>query len=258
MLRQERLRQFAAIVLLLLAGFFGYRLLDYWQENRTAEQAFSEISRQFHEGQDQYEAPAGPDREAPLPAMETLMAQNGDLYAWVTVEGTRIDYPVMFTPESPEYYLRRNFEKKQSTAGTPFLDGRYTSEADNAIVYGHNMKSGSMFADLLRFQDKEYFREHTEIRFTTLYQEKHYQVIAAFPSEVHRDRNTFPWFDYLTFRNEAEFQDFVRQLEAESLFDLPVKPVYGDQFLTLATCSYHDSTGRFVVIGREVPAESGS
>lgn len=255
MLRQERLRQFAAIVLLLLAAFFGYRLLDYWQENRTAERAFSDISRQFHEGQNK--ASAEPVQEGPIPAMEALMAENSDLYAWVTVEGTHIDYPVMFTPESPEYYLRKNFEKKQSTAGTPFLDGRHTPETDdNLIVYGHNMKSGSMFADLLRFRNEDYFKEHSKIRFTTLYQEKRYQVIAAFPSEVHRDRNTFPWFNYLSFENEAEFQDFIRQLEEESLFDLPERPVYGDQFLTLATCSYHDSTGRFVIIGREVPAEN--
>ena len=256
MKRQERMRRTVAFVLFLAAVFWGYKLLHYWQESRTAEKDFSNISQQFHQGRTQYEDQAGPtwDTTKPLAVMETLMAQNSDLYGWIVVEGTNIDYPVMFTPDRPEYYLRRNFEKQYSIAGTPFVDGRNTLDADNGIIYGHNMKSGSMFADLLRYQDPDYCAAHSEILFTTRYEEKHYEVIAAFPSAVHKDRNTFPWFNYLTFGDEAEFQDFVRHLKKESLYDLPVEPVFGDQFLTLVTCSYHDSTGRFVVIGREESA----
>jgi len=251
--RQERMRQFAAFVLFILAVFGGYKLLHYWQESRTAEKAFSEISQQFHQGPTKYQDPIGSTWDnTTLARMEDLLGKNRDLYAWIDVEGTNIDYPVMFTPDHPEYYLRRNFEKQYSTAGTPFVDGRNTPDMDNCIIYGHNMKSGSMFADLLRYKDPDYFAEHSELRFTTRYEEKYYEVIAAFPSEVHQDRNTFPWFDYLNFGNEAEFQEFVSQLKDESLYDLPADLVLGDQFLTLVTCSYHDSTGRFIVIGREL------
>lgn len=273
MTQQERLRRIAAIVLLLPAVFFGMKLIAYWQESRTAAREFSDLSRTFYEIQArQREAEQQPGEEpgagavseesgAPprrtFAAMEALTAENGDCHAFLDVAGTGMSYPVMFTPEQPEYYLHRSFRKAYSAAGTPFLDGRFDPGADNYIVYGHNMKNGGMFSDLLRYRDAAYFQEHGEIRFTTLREERRYAVIAAFPSAVHRDRNTFPWFDSLAFADEAEFEEFVRFLEAESLHALPARPVYGDRFITLATCAYHDSTGRFVVIGREVPGEDG-
>lgn len=276
MKRQERLRRLAAIVLLLLAVFFGYKLMTYWRESRTAAADFSEISRRFHEiqmleGEAERQTEAretapgqtAPGEDAAAPrrgsaALAALISENGDCYAFLSVTGTEIDYPVMFTPEQPEYYLRRSFRKEYSPAGTPFLDGRFTPEADNHIIYGHNLKSGGMFSGLLRYREAEYFQEHGEIRLTTPEGERRYEIIAAFPSAVHRDRNTFPWFDYLTFGDEAELEEFADFLEAESLHPLPARPVYGDRFITLATCAYHDSTGRFVVIGRETPPEDGT
>ncbi len=255
--QQVRWRQLAAIVLLLLAGFFAYQLLHYWQESRVAEREFSGISRLFH-AQNERSEPPEEGEPVPNPAIAALMEENTDFYAWLSIPGTKIDYPVMFTPENPEHYLRRNFQGEHSLAGTPFLDGRSTAESANRIIYGHNMKTGAMFADLLKFRDEAFRTAHSEIRLTSLYEEQRYQLIAAFPSAVHQERNRFPWFDYLSFPTEEGFQEFLRLMEQESLFPLPLQPVYGDQFLTLATCSYHESTGRFVLIALELPSKAAA
>ena len=228
-------------------------------ELKAAKQQFSEIASVYHDIEDtevyehdEPEEDIRPAESQPIASMEVLIEKNKDTYAWLNVEGTNMDYPVMFTPGNPEFYLRRNFDGQDSIAGTPFFDGRFKEEADNYIIYGHNMKNGTMFADLIRYKNKTFFDDHPVIRLTTLYREIEYEVIAAFYSELHIFRNTFPWYEYISFESEPHFFEFVEQLENESLFPLPVNLEYGDKFITLATCSYHDATGRFIVIGREV------
>ncbi|QUH27129.1 class B sortase [Serpentinicella alkaliphila] len=230
------------------------KLLQYWLNGRVLEKEFTDLSKEVEEIRTQHEALGSSDHldPQPLPDMEEIKLKNSDFFAWLYVEGTNIDYPVMFTPESPEYYLRRNFKKQYSIAGTPFLDSRFTDGAENYIIYGHNMKNGSMFANLLKYRDETFFKSYSRIRLTTLYEEIIYEVIAVFLSEVHVDRNTFPWFNYLKFQDENVFLEFVSKLQEESLLPLPVTPIYGDSFLTLVTCSNHDITGRFVLIARKV------
>lgn len=83
-----------------------------------------------------------------------LINQNPDCIGWLRISGTKIDYPVMQTKENPQYYLRRDFNKQYSYLGTPFLDSRCDANYDsNLIVYGHNMKDGKMFADLLKYRE---------------------------------------------------------------------------------------------------------
>lgn len=84
-----------------------------------------------------------------------LIAKNPDCVAWVRIDDTKIDYPIMQTKDNPEYYLRRNFKKEYSYTGTPFLDAACDmNEGVNLIVYGHNMRDGTMFADLLKYKQK--------------------------------------------------------------------------------------------------------
>ena len=72
----------------------------------------------------------------------SLYEQNPDLFGWICIEDTVLDYPVMHTPDDPEKYLRLSFEGETSTAGTPFMDAKCGIDSDNYIIYGHNMKNG--------------------------------------------------------------------------------------------------------------------
>ena len=92
-----------------------------------------------------------------------------------------MDYPVVWTPEKPEHYLRRDFYGTHASGGTPFLDGRNQAQAEgqNLIVYGHNMLDGSMFKPVLQYLTPNFRQTHQDIYLELNGAQYHYQVIAA-------------------------------------------------------------------------------
>lgn len=96
-----------------------------------------------------------------------VLEQNADCIGWVFIDGTNINYPVMHTPDNPQKYLRLSFEKKYSQSGVPFLDGRCSSQDGNLIIYGHNMKNGTMFSDLKKYLDTDFRETHKTVEFQT-------------------------------------------------------------------------------------------
>ena len=99
--------------------------------------------------------------------IQALIAENADCIGWLSIDGTNISYPVMHTPSDPQKYLRRNFYGKYSQSGVPFLDGRCSLQSTNLIIYGHNMKNGTMFADLKKYVDKDFLSAHRTVKFET-------------------------------------------------------------------------------------------
>lgn len=96
-----------------------------------------------------------------------VLEQNADCIGWIYIDGTNINYPVMHTPDNPQKYLRLSFEKKYSQSGVPFLDGRCSLQDGNLIIYGHNMKNGTMFSDLKKYLDTGFREAHKMIEFQT-------------------------------------------------------------------------------------------
>ena len=106
-----------------------------------------------------------PAAERNIPA---LIAENADCIGWLSIDGTNISYPVMHTPSDPQKYLRRNFYCKYSQSGVPFLDGRCDLQSSNLIIYGHNMRNGTMFSDLKKYVDREFLNAHRTVKFETV------------------------------------------------------------------------------------------
>ena len=96
-----------------------------------------------------------------------VLEQNADCIGWIFIDGTNINYPVMHTPDNPQKYLRLSFEKKYSQSGVPFLDGRCSLQDGNLIIYGHNMKNGTMFSNLKKYLDTDFREAHKTIEFQT-------------------------------------------------------------------------------------------
>lgn len=195
--------------------------------------------------------------DARLQAYAQLHAENADLAGWIHIPNTNINYPVMHTPQDGEYYLRRNFAKESSTAGTPFLDANcsVSPRSDNLIVYGHHMTDGSMFADLLQYADKAFFDAHPLIEFDTLTRLENYAVVAVFTSQDEVDSpQFFPYQQYVTFENETAFAAYQADIEARALYRSEVSFTAGDALLTLSTCEYSQENGRLVVIAKRVDA----
>ena len=107
------------------------------------------------------------ERPAAERNIQALITENADCIGWLSIDGTNISYPVMHTPSDPQKYLRRNFYGKYSQSGVPFLDGRCDLQSSNLIIYGHNMKNGTMFSDLKRYVDRDFLNAHRTVKFET-------------------------------------------------------------------------------------------
>ena len=105
------------------------------------------------------------ERPAAERNIQALITENADCIGWLSIDGTNISYPVMHTPSDPQKYLRRNFYGKYSQSGVPFLDGRCDLQSTNLIIYGHNMKNGTMFSDLKRYVDRDFLNAHRTVKF---------------------------------------------------------------------------------------------
>lgn len=196
-------------------------------------------------------APTEETQPTILPQYAELYAQNPEMFGWLRIDDTVINYPVMHTPDEPEKYLHTNFEGEYSYPGIPFVDANCTTDSDNLLIYGHNMPNGSMFRTLLKYQEKSYWEKHPTITFNTLYEEQEYEVLAAFYDRVYYKTETcFKFYQFIDAEDEADFDDAISQFKAKALYDTGVEASYGDKLITLVTCAYHTDNGRFVVVAR--------
>lgn len=179
-----------------------------------------------------------------------LYEKNSDFIGWISIDETRIDYPVMQTPEDHLYYLKHSFERKWSDYGVPFLDGNcIIGLSNNLIIYGHHMRNGSMFSDLVKYADQSFCQEHPVIRFDTLNGYGSYEVIAAFRYNTYHEN--FLYNEYYDM-DEETFGSFVSECMSRSLYDTGKTAIYGDQIITLSTCDYTYENGRFVVVAKKI------
>lgn len=188
-----------------------------------------------------------------LPQFAELYKENNELYGWIKIADTKINYPVMHSPDDPEKYLHSNFEQEYSYAGLPFLDARCSAESDNLLIYAHNLLNGTMFRSLLKYENKDYWKAHPIIEFDTLYEEQSYEVMAAFYDRVYyKAEDVFKFYQFIDAADEQEYNEAIQNLKNKQIYETGVTAAYGDQLLTLVTCAYHTSNGRFVVVARKI------
>ena len=179
---------------------------------------------------------------------------NADMVGWITLPDSKINYPVVQTPDEPNFYLKRDFYKKTSRYGTIYANewADVFNPSDNVTLYGHNMNDGSMFGALHGYNKKEFFEANPYIYFDTIYEHHTYQVLAVFYTTDIVGKG----FAYHTFinGNAVSFEEYVDECKDLSLYDTGVTAKYGDKLLTLSTCDkdYQDDHGRFVVVAKRV------
>lgn len=172
-----------------------------------------------------------------------LYAQNMDFFGWLCISGTEIDYPVMHTPSDPQKYLRRNFDGKYSVSGVPFLDYRCSAESDNLIVYGHNMKNGTMFGTLKKFTDSKFLEAHPVIELETADECAYYEIFAVITVKKIDD-----WYSFIDAENEAEYTEWIELIRSKAILTADTVPAYGRRLLTLSTCHGSAGDGRLLVV----------
>ena len=152
--------------------------------------------------------------------IQALISENADCIGWLSIDGTNISYPVMHTPEEPQKYLRRSFYGQYSQSGVPFLDGRCDLQSSNLIIYGHNMRNGTMFSDLKRYVDRDFLNAHRTVKFETTD-----GVQTFIVTEAQKTNTSDAWYD---------------RIAAED-----------DRQLILSTCYGSGKDGRLLIIAEE-------
>lgn len=155
---------------------------------------------------------------------------------------------------NPDYYLHYDFNKKESDHGSLFLDARndYVNRDTNLIIYGHNMRDGTMFGGLKSFMDKNYFDQHNELVFDTIYEKARYRIVAVCLSKVnYQDDDTFRYYNFLKAGNKEEFNAFLANIQQLTVFDQTIDISYGDELLTLSTCNSYVQDGRLFLIAKK-------
>lgn len=247
------------LIAVLCLGYFSYYCYDAWKVDRESERLARLKENTVVNGMyadQEIEISNGEEKKILkiLDQYKSLYNSNKTLIGWLNIADTIIDYPVMQT-EDDEYYLNHNIQLEEDRNGALFLDSHcdITNPGTNYIVYGHNMKSGKMFGSLDKYADQSFYEKHKEIRFDTIYEEGIYEVMYVFRSRVYQqDEIVFKYYQFYDANSEEEFQSYMKEMEALSLYDTGVKAEYGDHLLTLSTCDYEEKDGRFVVVAKRV------
>ena len=174
--------------------------------------------------------------------LDALQIENPDCAGWLTIPDTSVDYPVMFTPNEPERYLRRDFYGDHASGGSPFLDGRNKPQAEgqNLILYGHNMLDGSMFKPVLQYLIPNFRQTHQDIYLELNGAQYHYQVIAALETNTHS-----PVYAYTDLSDSTEMEHFRSTLLEETGLDAITQ---AEGYLTLSTCNNQGGNSRVLVV----------
>lgn len=229
----------------------GGVLLKRYMDDRQTENEFANLESMIDS-----EA-TGEGAESNSAKFAALRDQNSDFIGWISIEGTNLDFPVMYAPDNKDFYLRHDFNKEYSVYGVPYLDEKTTmganDQSENLIVYGHNMKTGTIFGCLTGYKKAEYYSEHPQIEFDTVYGDATYEVFAAFTIDVVQD-TSFVYNQYVDM-DEAAYNEYVEEVISRSDVDTGIRPSYGEQLLTLSTCEYSSDNGRYVVVARRVNDE---
>lgn len=188
-----------------------------------------------------------------LPHFAQLYTLNNHTVGWLSIPGTQIHYPVMQTPEEPNFYLSHNFDRESSSRGCLYAQENcnISTPSDNVIIYGHRMRDGSMFARLDAYMDASFCRDNPYIYFDTLTELHTYQVIAVFLTSATQGEG----FSYHTFVNAAtpkDFNAYVAACQDLSLYNTGITAQYGDKLITLSTCEYSQDNGRLVVVAKRI------
>ncbi len=179
---------------------------------------------------------------------EALRQRNSDIFAWVTIPDTEVDYPIAFVPKDDTYYLEHDIDRQESKYGAIYVEGYNSANLSDplTIVYGHNMKDGSMFASLHQFENEAFFDEHPVIRIYMADYMLEYEIVAAYEAG---DAHILAQYDFLDETVFAEYLDNIYDVRDLSAKFRQYKLSTEDRILALVTCVRGKDDARYFVQG---------
>ncbi len=176
---------------------------------------------------------------------KALRSINSDVLAWIYYKDTPINYPILKCDDN-EYYLTHLFNRKKNSSGAIFMDyrnkGNFTDK--NNIIYGHNMKNGTMFSGLLKLKNQDYYDSHKNIIIISENDIYELELFSAYTTDVYDDS----W--KLEFSDDDELLAWAINTKKKSIFKSDINLLKGEKYVSLSTCTYDFNDARFIVVGR--------
>lgn len=180
---------------------------------------------------------------------KNLKDMNSDYKFWIKVDGTNIDFPVVQGKDN-DFYLHHNFNKEKSFSGSIFVDSSNDLNNDsNIVIYGHNMRNDTMFAQMKHFKNENFFDEN---KYITLYKDGkklNFEIFSVYLSNAKDLDSELK----LSFSNKESYETYLKEQADKSLFKREVIDLQpNNKIITLVTCSYEFDDARIVVVAKEV------
>ena len=219
---------YVAFIALLFTNFYSYVA-----KVNVDKLNYQHYADSLGESSLEYSSSSGEDKYSFDKSFVTLSKINPDIVGWLTVNNTKVNYPVVQADDN-EYYLKQDFYKSKVSSGWIFMDYRNNPSVldDNTIIYGHKLKSGLMFGTLPTVLEQSWFEneENHIITFDNLSTQMKWQIFAIYTTSYRT-----PYLK-TTFRTVGAFKEYVAFAKEKSVYDFEVSPEYGDKILTLSTC----------------------
>ena len=229
---------FFALLFIVSAALLGRRL---WEDHEVRSD-FADLEALIEPAAPAADDGAQSDNAARFAA---LVARNPDFIGWISIDATNLSFPVMYSPDEPDFYLRHDFEGEYSDSGVPYLDARCTLTAadrsDNLVIYGHNMNDGSMFGELEQYGSQAYYMEHPAMTLETA--DKTYTLHAVYGFVISAEE----WVqrDFVNTANRDALLEYASQ---RSTFKSDYAPAQNAPLAALVTCTSADDQNRYILV----------
>ena len=233
-----------AIVFCVSAFHFGKAFLEYRKGDKVYENAMEFVI--------EADTPVEVKDETSMKRTYTeidfagMRAVNEDVIGWIQIPGTKINYPIVQGSDN-DYYLNHTVSGEENSGGAIFMDCAISDQFDdkNAIIYGHNLKSGAMFSRLNRYARKSFWNANRYIYITTPFGVDTYEVFSAYQTTADAD------IYYYGFGEDQYYQDYLNRITSYSIFNAGIPLGVDDTIITLSTCA-NDTTQRFIVHAKKL------
>ena len=221
------------ILICVIIGSVFYIGYYYVTQNKN-EKVYKKLQKEVVKQESKEEEPQTEESHVEIPIdFAQLQAQNPDIYAWIQIDGTNINYPVAQSATDNEYYLNHTIEGQEGYPGSIYTENWNTKEFTdfNTVIYGRDMKDGSMFADLKQYRSEAYFQNHRSI---WIYRQGDWQQYVIFSCYTAREEEMGIYQSH--FISEEEKQTYLKSVESKSLYTTGSQPEITDSLITLSTC----------------------
>lgn len=247
-----------AVVLLCVLAFSAWKVVDIWQEYRTGEQFYVKMNEYVSIPETEATKPQKTDKTAateetqpeepaeavwPVVDFAALKAINPDVVGWIYIPDTNVNYPILQGKDNDQY-IYHLMTGEYNSSGSIFLEAGIASDftEQNNVIYGHNMKNGTMFAELTRYKGQEFYDAHPVAMLLTPEGNFYVRIFSGYVTDI--------WDDaWVSAFSQTDFRQWLDERGRKSYFDSDVIPTTDDLILTFSTCTYETDNARFVVHG---------